>query len=330
MRRRELMLPLFLLTLAMPIAVQGADEKLYRLGHLALTLESMEVTRSTALPELAKLGFSEGRNLVLDERVGDRDALPALARAVVLGKPDAIIAISIDAVHAAHEATRTVPIIAFGPDLVQAGLATSLARPGGNITGVQIFAVELDGKRLDMLRQAVPAARRMAALLLRSRPGQEAQLTAMRLVAANAGVELLVFEATGPDDYPVAFAAMRSAGAQALIIEANPVFSRDAATLAGLAFEGGLPTACEWAEMAHSGCLLGYGPSRLELRRRLAHQVAAIFRGAVPGDLPIEQPTKFEMAINLKTANALGLTIPALPACPRRRGDRVDCKHSCR
>jgi putative ABC transport system substrate-binding protein len=304
------MLPLFLLALAMPIAAQSADEKLYRLGQLSLTIESIEITRSTTLPELAKLGFSEGRNLVLDERVGDRAAMPGLARALVLGKPDAIIAISTDAIRAAHEATRTVPIIAFGPDLVQAGLAASLARPGGNVTGVQIFAAELDGKRLDMLREAVPATRRMAVLLLRSMPGQEANLTAMRSVAANTGAELLVFEATGPDDYPAAFAAMRSAGAQGLIIQANPVFYRDAATLAGLAIEAGLPTVCEWADMAQSGCLLGYGPSRLELRRRLAHQVARIFRGAAPGDVPIEQPTKFEMAINLKTAKALGITVP--------------------
>jgi len=310
MKRRELILLPFLLALAVPFVAQSADEKVYRLGELALTSESIEITRRTTLPELAKLGFSEGRNLVLDERVGDRAALPGLARALVLGKPDAIIAISIDAIRAAHEATHTVPIIAFGPDLVVAGLAASLAHPGGNVTGVQIFAAELDGKRLDMLRETIPTAHRMAALLLRSMPGQEANLAAMRSVAADRGVELLVFEAAGPDDYPAAFAAMRSAGAQALIIQANPVFYSDAATLAGLAIEAHLPAVCEWADMAQSGCLLGYGPSRLELRQRLAHQVAHIFQGSDPADLPIEQPTKFEMAFNLKTAKALGLTIP--------------------
>jgi len=308
MNRRELMLLPILLALAAPTGAQSADKKPYRLGELALTAESIEVTRSTTLPELAKLGFIEGRNLVLDERAGDRGSMPELARSLVLGKPDAIITIGIDAIQAASEATSTIPLLAFGPDLVHAGLAASLARPGGNVTGVQIFAAEMDGKRLDMLREAVPSARRIAALLLRS--AADANETEMRSVAAKTGVELLVFEAEGPDDYSAAFAAMRKAGAQALIIHANPVFYRDAATLAGLAREAGLPTVCEWADMAKSGCLLGYGPSRLELRLRLAHQVARIFQGAAPGDLPIEQPTKFEMAINLNTAKALGITVP--------------------
>jgi putative ABC transport system substrate-binding protein len=299
---------LFLFAFSMPVAAQNTGERLYRLGELAATAESIEVTRRTALPELAKFGFREGYNLVLDERVGDRVAMPGLARALVLGKPDAIIAIGIDAVRAVHEATRTVPIVTFGPDPVQAGFAASYARPGGNVTGVTLFAVELDGKRLDLLHSAVPTARRMAALLLRAGPGGSDE--EMRMVAANIGVELIVFDADGPDDYLAAFAAMRSAGMQALVIHANPFFYRDAALLSGLALEAGLPTICEWADMAQSGCLLGYGPSRSDLRRQLAHQVARIFQGAAPGDLPVERPTKFELAINLKTAKALSLTLP--------------------
>jgi putative ABC transport system substrate-binding protein len=133
---------------------------------------------------------------------------------------------------------------------------------------------------------------------------------AMRAVAANNGIELLVLEADGPDDYPAAFAAMHTAGTQALEMTATPYFYRDAALLARLALEAGLPTICELAETAHFGCLLGYGPDRPELRRRMAHQVARIFQGAAPGDLPIEQPTHYELAINLKTAKALGLTVP--------------------
>jgi putative ABC transport system substrate-binding protein len=132
----------------------------------------------------------------------------------------------------------------------------------------------------------------------------------MREVAASTGAELLVLEADGPDDYPAAFAAMRSAGAQALATTATPQFYRDAALLARLALEAGLPTVCEFAETAHSGCLLGYGPDRPELRRRMAHYVAKIFHGAAAGDLPIEQPTHYQLAVNLKTAATLGLTIP--------------------
>src|SRR5262249_29186214 len=132
----------------------------------------------------------------------------------------------------------------------------------------------------------------------------------MRAVAARAGVEVLTFEADGPEDYPAAFAAMRAAGAQALVIAGNPVFFRDAGQLGALAASSGLPTACEWAEMARSGCLLGYGPRLTEMRRRLADYAAQIFRGARPGDLPIETPTHFDFTINLRTARALGLAVP--------------------
>jgi len=285
-----------------------ATEKIYRLGDLEPSATSAEITRSVILPELAMLGFREQVNLAVDERVGNAAAFPRLAQELVLSRPDAIIAFGGNAILAARNATSTIPIVTFGPDLIQLGVAASLARPGGNVTGVVVLGVELDAKRLDLLHQTVPTARRMAALV--SRSDILSSESAMRAVAANNGIELVVFEGDGPDDYPAAFAAMHAAGAQALAITATPYFYRDAALLARLASEAGLPTICEFAETAHSGCLLGYGPDRPELRRRMAHQVAQIFRGAAPGDLPIEQPTHYGFAINLKTANALGLTAP--------------------
>ena len=285
-----------------------ATEKIYRLGDLEPSATSAEITRSVILPELAMLGFREQVNLAVDERVGNAAAFPRLAQELVLSRPDAIIAFGGNAILAARNATSTIPIVTFGPDLIQLGVAASLARPGGNVTGVVVLGVELDAKRLDLLHQTVPTARRMAALV--SRSDILSSESAMRAVAANNRIELLVFKGDGPDDYPAAFAAMHAAGAQALAITATPYFYRDAALLARLASEAGLPTICEFAETAHSGCLLGYGPDRPELRRRMAHQVAQIFRGAAPGDLPIEQPTHYGFAINLKTANALGLTVP--------------------
>ena len=285
-----------------------ATEKIYRLGDLEPSATSAEITRSVILPELAMLGFREQVNLAVDERVGNAAAFPRLAQELVLSRPDAIIAFGGNAILAARNATSTIPIVTFGPDLIQLGVAASLARPGGNVTGVVVLGVELDAKRLDLLHQTVPTARRMAALV--SRSDILSSESAMRAVAANNGIELVVFEGDGPDDYPAAFAAMHAAGAQALAITATPYFYRDAALLARLASEAGLPTICEFAETAYSGCLLGYGPDRPELRRRMAHQVAQIFRGAAPGDLPIEQPTHYGFAINLKTANALGLTVP--------------------
>jgi len=295
--------------LALVLANCGATaaEKSYRLGDLEPTAASAEITRNTVVPELAKLGFQEGTNLVIDQRVGDSAAMPGLAQDLILSRPDAIIAFGTDAILAAHKASTTIPIVMFGPDPVTLGLAASVARPGGHVTGVVVLGVELDAKRLDLLRQAVPTAKRVAALVSRSAlAGTE---RAMREVAASTGAELFVFEADGPDDYPAVFTAMRSVGAEALAMTATPYFYRDAPLLAGLALEAGLPTVCEFAETAHSGCLLGYGPDRPELRRRMAHYVAEIFHGAAPGDLPIEQPTHYQFAVNLKTAAALGLTI---------------------
>lgn len=300
---------LLLIALAAPAASQTAGEKVYRLGLLAPSAASLDFTRSMTLPELATLGFSKGRNLAVDAQVAGADAMAEAVRALLLADPDAIIAIGGDAARTVHAATRTVPIVMFGDDPVRAGLAESLVRPAGNVTGVVIFAAQLDGKRLDLLHEVVPYARRVAALL-RPGPEREASEREVRDVATRLGVELLSVDAAGPDDYPAAFAAMRAAGAQALVITAHPQFYGDADRLLTLARDAGLPTICEWAEMARSGCLLGYGPDRAALRRRLTHYVARIFRGAVPGEMPIEQPTVFDFAANLKTARALNLVIP--------------------
>jgi putative ABC transport system substrate-binding protein len=295
--------------LALVLANWGATaaDKSYRLGDLEPTAASAEITQNTTVPELAKLGFQEGTNLVIDQRVGDDTAMPGLAQDLILSRPDAIIAFGTNAILAAHKASTTIPIVTFGPDPVTLGLAASVARPGGHVTGVDDLLVELNAKRLDLLLQAVPMAKRVAALVSRSR--NDASERAMREVAASTGAELFVFKADGPDDYPAAFAAMRSAGAEALAMTATPYFYRDAPLLARLALEAGLPTVCEFAETAHFGCLLGYGPDRPELRRRMAHYVAKIFHGAAPGDLPIERPTHYQFAVNLKTAKAFGLTI---------------------
>jgi putative tryptophan/tyrosine transport system substrate-binding protein len=325
MRRRDFASLLGSATATWPLAAraqQKATERVYRLGELAPSRESLEITRAETLPELAKLGFREGRNVILDERLGDAASMDSLAREMLLSQPDAIIAIGPDAIGAAARATRTVPIVTFGADPVQPGFAASLARPGGNVTGVVILAEELDGKRLDLLTEAVPGARRVGALLQRSLPYRQQIERYLRTISASRGVELLIFEAEGPDDYPATFAAMRSAGTQALVITGSPTFNRDAGLLARLSLEMRLPIICEWAENARSGCLLGYGPNRGEMRRRLAHHVARIFQGARPAELPIETPTHFELAINLKTAIALGLTIP--PSILARADDVIE------
>jgi putative tryptophan/tyrosine transport system substrate-binding protein len=306
MRRRKFIASLAS-TVAFPLAARAQrPNRIYRLGHLATTPESEAGTRQITLPELARLGFVEGRNLVFDARVGDSDSLPALMRELLARQPDAVVAVG-TALRPAAAATGTVPIVAFGNNPILLGLAASYARPGGNVTGVVILADELEAKRLSILLEAVPDRRRVAALV----PPLSGAIEAVRKAAADLGVEVLIFPAAAPSDYAAAFAAMRAQGAQALIISSFPQFLRDARQLADLALEARLPTVCEWADMAHAGCLIGYGPSRIELRKRMADQIVQIFRGVAPGDIPIERPTAFEFSLNLRIAKSLDLVVPS-------------------
>jgi putative tryptophan/tyrosine transport system substrate-binding protein len=295
---------------AMPALAQTPN-RIYRLGHISNSAPSEVFTRQITLPELARLGFVEGRNLQFDPRVGGPGAMAGLMNELLAARPDAVIAIGPTAIAAAGAETRTVPIVAFGADVIELGLAAGYARPGANVTGVVILANELEVKRLSILHEAVPNRRRVAVLTSAVTAVTAAGEAEMRKAAAGFGVELLPFSVTGPADYPAAFAAMRTAGAQALVISATSEFYRDAERLAALALEARLPTVCEWADMARSGCFIGYGPNRTALRKRIAAQIAQIFGGAAPGDIPIERPTVFEFAVNQKIAKALELSVPS-------------------
>jgi len=221
--------------------------------------------------------------------------------------PDAILAVSVAAIKAIQEATTTLPIVMYGDDPVGQGFAASLARPGGNVTGVTMLAAELDGKRLQLLHEALPSARRMAILAL---PQHARNIGEMERIALALGIEIHVFRVNETTDYSAAFASMRKAGAQALVISTSPKFYQDGAQLAALALEAGLPTICEWAEMARTGCVIGYGKSLRAMRRRVADYFARILQGTPPSALPIEGPAHFELAINLKTSRALGMDMP--------------------
>ena len=317
MRRREFITGLGRTAAAWPLvagamsALAQTPGRVYRLGHLSNSTVGETLTRAITLPELARLGFAEGRNLVFDGRVGEPDALPGLMRELLAAKPDAVVGVGpvvAVSVAAAAAAERKVPIVTFGIDPVELGLAQSYARPGGNVTGVVILASELEGKRLSILHEAVPDRRRVAALL--SSTGNPVSEPAFRKAAVGLGIELLTFTVATPAGYPAAFAAMRAAGAQALVIAATPEFNRDARQLAALALEARLPTVCEWADLAREGCMIGYGPNRAELRKRMAAQIAQIFRGTAPADIPIELPKRFDFAFNQGIAKALDLSIP--------------------
>ena len=256
--------------------------------------------------------------------VGPPARMPELAREAIATKPDVVVAVSTVAILAVKEASLTVPIVMnfIGEDPIAKGLAVSLARPGGSATGVAMMAAQLDGKRASLLHEYVPAARRIA--ILTGRPPRHAEgAEEAQRVARELGLETDVFYADEPADYVAAFAGMRTARSEALVIISAPDFFRDAALLSRLALEAGLPTVCEWASMARDGCLIGYGPNFAAISRRAADYVARILRGAMPGELPIEQPTVFEFAINLKTAKALGLHYSGVSPAARRRGVRI-------
>jgi putative ABC transport system substrate-binding protein len=293
-------------------ALAQSSEKVWRLGVLTPsgTGPAFETFHSVVFPALAKQGFVEGRNLIIEMQVGAQDKLPALARELVATRPDAVVAVGSSAVKAVKHASSTTPVVAsFIGDPIADGFAASLARPGGTVTGMVMLAPELDAKRLDILHEAVPQVHRIA-VLARDRESKALNLVEMTKAAAQTRLELDIFYAAAVPEFPAAFAQMREAGMQALAIVSAPEFASNAAVLAALALGARLPTVCEWDWMARDGCLLGYGPDFTELRRQTADYVVRIFRGASPGELPMEQPTHFKFTINLKTATALGLSVP--------------------
>jgi putative ABC transport system substrate-binding protein len=260
---------------------------------------------------LQQLGYAEGQNLIIERRFaeGQRDRLPGLARELVQLRMDVIVAISTDAVRATKEATQTVPIVMVGGgNVVGDGFVASLARPGGNITGVVISEGGLAQKRLQLLKEAVPRATRIAMLA----PVQEdyrVQLQEVGTAATSLGVTLVVIEARDAD-YERAFASMVAGRATALFVVSSPRLNRDRAHIIALAAKHRLPAIYQWREQAEDGGLMAYGSSISGLSRRLASYVDRILKGASPAELPVEQPSIYELVINLKTAKALGLTIP--------------------
>jgi putative ABC transport system substrate-binding protein len=291
-------------------SAQPTPERTYRVGVISISASSIELFRRFAVPELAKRGFVEGRNLTLETRFGEPHDIPELARDLVGTKPDVVVAVSTPVIRAVASASSHIPIVAafFGSDPVAEGMAVSLAKPGGHITGVAMLAEALDAKRFGILSESLPAIRKVAVLAGRP-PRHDANIKAVAAAAQKLGIELKIVEADSPAEYPGAFEKMRAAEVQGLVIVSAPDFSRDGAILAEAARVARLPTICEWREMADSGCLMAYGPLKEELTRRAAAYVVQILRGVPPGDLPIETPTHFEFVLNLKIATELGVRL---------------------
>lgn len=288
--------------------------RVYRIGVLSPSVGSIESVRRNTLPELGKLGFVEGRNLVVEERSteGATEKLAPTARELAGLGLDAVVAISNPAIAAMKQAAPRLPIVMSfaGDDPVAAGFVESMARPGGTITGTSMLSVEGDSKRLQLLRDAVTGTRRLG-YLSPGRPSDASRHARMQADAATLGVDFVIVAAQTGDAYAAAATELRARGVDAVAIASYPVFARDAARIADTITAAGLPSICEWREMVREGCLLSYGPNNRELRRRAAHFLARILRGQAPGEIPVEEPSVFELAVNLHTARRLGITLPA-------------------
>jgi putative ABC transport system substrate-binding protein len=262
---------------------------------------------------LRELGYTEGQNIVIESRhAAMRPALlPDLAANLVLSKVDVIVAAGDPAIHAARHATSTIPIVMVaGADPVGSGLVTSLARPGRNLTGLSALSPELSGKRLQLLTESIPRVSRMAVFWNPADPAKALELREIQATGQALGVQLQLLEVRGPEDFESAFAAMARDRAEALIILGDPLTLSHRMRIVDLAAKSRLPGIYDVQEFVEAGGLMAYGPSLPDLFRRAAAYVDKILKGAKPGTLPVEQPMKFELIINLKTAKALGLTIP--------------------
>jgi putative ABC transport system substrate-binding protein len=265
------------------------------------------------LEGMRALGYVEGQNFVLEYRgaEGQFEGFPDLAAELVQLKPDVIVTQGTPAALAAKDATTTIPIVMVGVGApVESGLVASFARPGGNITGLSLLGPETVGKQLEFLKDVLPTVSRVAILWNPTNPVHALLVQAADVAAPALGVQLHLVEARGPDAFDRAFAALTSAHAGALLVLADNIFFEHRRRLADLAATSRLPTMHNMRAHVEAGGLISYGASPQDGWRRGATYVDKILKGAKPADLPVEQPTKFELVINLKTAQALGLTIP--------------------
>jgi len=290
--------------------------KVHRIGYLSAGSISASPHYLEAFRQgLQERGWIESRNIIIEYRSaeGRFDRLPELAAELVQRKVDVIAAAPTPAALAARNATKTIPIVGVSlTDPVGLGIVPSLARPEGNLTGVSYsVGADIFGKDLDLLRQAIPKIRRVAVLSNPAGPSQPLTLRNIKTAAQSLGLQLVLVDARGPEEFDGAFAAMARERVEALFVVTDPAYIPHRARLIELTAKNRLPSMFTQRADVEAGGLMSYGPNFLEMYRRAAAFVDKILKGARPADLPIEQPTKFELIINLKTAKELGLTIPS-------------------
>jgi putative ABC transport system substrate-binding protein len=295
------------------VLAQQPSAKVFRIGYLGLlTADSLPKRMESFRASLRDLGYQEGRDYVIEYRWADGkyDQLPALLADLIRLKVDVIVTHGTPGVLAAKQATTTIPIVmAVVGDALGSGIVSSLARPGGNVTGLTFFNPELAAKRLELLKEALPGLTDVGILLNLKNPMNEPVLPQMSRVAKPLKLELHQFDVRAPTELEGVFAAMAAKHVGALVVIDDAILLSSAPAVAALALKQRLPS-CGWPDFAIDGGLMAYGVDFPDMFRRAATFVDKILKGAKPGDLPIERSTKFETIVNLKTAKALGLTIP--------------------
>ena len=313
--RRKLIIALLASSLGVPLASFGQQAaKVARIGFLEASSPSAIAARIEAFRQgLRELGYVDGKNVAIEYRYaeGNFDRLPALAAELVRLNVNVIVTGGPTAIPAAKAATTVIPIVmAFDTDPVGSGFAASLAKPGGNITGLSTLAPELSAKQIELLKEIVPKLARVAVLGTASRPGSAHALREVENAAKALKVQVQFQDVVDPKGIDAAFLAARKGGADAVLVLGSPLFNANRMELTELASKSRYPVIYDRAEFVEAGGLMTYSVSLADLARRAATYVDKILKGARPGDLPIEQPTKFDLVVNMKTAKALGIKIP--------------------
>jgi len=312
MDRRRFLLTALAGAFAAPLAVEAQPvRKVARLGVLLFSTPAADPNLPAFLGGLRDLGYVEGRNVALEYRYaeGRPERVSELALQIASLKPDVVVVLGGDMVPFMKNATATVPIVMLtSQDPVEAGVVASFARPGGNLTGVAFVSSETAGKRLQFLKEAVPSVTRVAVLWTSDHPDGEYRNT--EATARRLGIHIQSLEVRGPGDFDGAFQAATRERAEALVVASSRFMNSNRPRVVEFASKQRIPLVTGWGPWARAGSLMSYGADLDILVRRAATHVDKILKGAKPADLPVEQPTKFEFVINLKTAKALGLTIP--------------------
>jgi len=294
-----------------PFAAQAQPKPIAKLGILLYSNPQSDPQMASIRLGLSELGYVEGRNIAIEYRYaqGQVDRLPSLAAELVQLRPNVILAIGGDVAPIAKRFNQTIPLVfVSSADPEQLGLVASLSRPGGNATGVTLLQDALASKRLELLREAAPQISRVAFLWNPDHPDNE-QREAQRAAQAL-GVQLHLVEVRSSDDFESAFRAANNAGIDSLYVVSSRQTVLNIKRIVEFAAQNRLPLAGGWGAWAKEGGLFSYGPDGVNMARRAANYIDRILKGAKPADLPVEQPTKFELITNLKTAKALGLTVP--------------------